>query len=122
MGSKPVSGKRQVEISNQLGEIESTFYKHPRSPHPDIFRVSNDEQEGCTFVGRTGWHIDGTFLPMPFKYQTMHFHSVCEGGETWFVPLSDFYGLQDDAKSSLEQALDDKQRRRSSYGLQTRAA
>ena len=19
----------------------------------------------------------------PFKYQTMHFHSVCEGGETW---------------------------------------
>ena len=65
----------QVQISQQLGEIESTFYKHPRSPHPDIFRVSNDENEGCTQVGRTGWHIDGTFQQMPFKYQTMHFHS-----------------------------------------------
>ena len=52
-------------------------------PHPDIFRVSNDETEGCVGVGRTGWHIDGTFQWRPFKYQTMHFHSTCEGGETW---------------------------------------
>lgn len=96
-GQGQLSGTRQVQISKQLGEIESTFYKHPRSPHPDIFRVSNDEQEGCTNVGRTGWHIDGTFQPRPFKYQTMHMHSVCEGGETWFVPLSDFYELQDAA-------------------------
>ncbi|CAK0907017.1 unnamed protein product [Prorocentrum cordatum] len=80
-GQGQVSGKRQVEISRQLGTVESTFYKHPKSPHPDIFRVSNDETEGCTNVGRTGWHIDGTFQSMPFKYQTMHFHSVCEGGE-----------------------------------------
>ena len=35
-------------------------YAHAhRSPHPDVFRVSNDEREGCTGVGRTGWHIDG---------------------------------------------------------------
>eukprot|EP00933_Yihiella_yeosuensis_P043619 TRINITY_DN384_c2_g1_i1.p1 TRINITY_DN384_c2_g1~~TRINITY_DN384_c2_g1_i1.p1 ORF type:complete len:295 (+),score=34.01 TRINITY_DN384_c2_g1_i1:209-1093(+) len=94
-GQGKLSGARQVQISQQLGEVESTFYKHPRSPHPDIFRVSNDETEGCTGVGRTGWHIDGTFQPMPFKYQTMHFHAVCEGGETWFVPLSDFYEMQD---------------------------
>jgi len=33
---------------------------------------------------------------MPFKYQTMHFHSVCEGGETWFVPLKEFYDAQDE--------------------------
>jgi len=92
-----ISGARQVEISKQLGEIESTFYKHPKSPHPDIFRVSNDETEGCTNVGRTGWHIDGTFQPMPFKYQTMHFHSMCEGGETWFVPLAEFYEMQAEA-------------------------
>lgn len=91
-----LSGARQVQISRQLGEIESTFYKHPKSPHPDIFRVSNDENEGCTNVGRTGWHIDGTFQAKPFKYQTMHFHSVCEGGETWFMPLKEFYELQDD--------------------------
>lgn len=89
-----IPGERQVQISKQLGVIESTFYKHPRSPHPDIFRVSNDEREGCTMVGRSGWHVDGTFQAKSFKYQTMHFHSVCEGGETWFVPLSDFYEMQ----------------------------
>lgn len=95
-GQGQISGARQAQISRQLGQIESTFYKHPRSPHPDIFRVSNDENEGCTGVGRTGWHIDGTFQARPFKYQTMHFHSVCEGGETWFIPLKEFYELQDD--------------------------
>jgi len=94
-GQGQISGERQVQLSQQLGEVESTFYKHPRSPHPDIFRVSNDEREGCLNVGRTGWHIDGTFQWMPFKYQTMHFHSVCEGGETWFIPLKEFYELQD---------------------------
>jgi len=100
-GQGQISGPRQVQISEQLGEVESTFYKHPRSPHPDIFRVSNDENEGCTNVGRTGWHIDGTFQAMPFKYQTMHFHSVCEGGETWFVPLKEFYEMQDAETKSL---------------------
>jgi len=95
-GQGQLSGARQVQISQQLGEIESTFYKHPRSPHPDVFRVSNDEREGCTGVGRTGWHIDGTFQARPFKYQTMHFHSVCEGGETWFMPLKEFYESQDE--------------------------
>jgi len=95
-GQGQISGARQVQISKQLGDIESTFYKHPRSPHPDIFRVSNDEREGCTNVGRTGWHIDGTFQARPFKYQTMHFHSVCEGGETWFMPLKEFYESQDE--------------------------
>lgn len=43
-----VGGDRHVEISRWFGEPESTFYKHPRSPHPDVFRVSNDRSEGCT--------------------------------------------------------------------------
>lgn len=43
-----ISGDRHVEISRWFGELESTFYKHPKSPHPDIFRVSNDRNEGCT--------------------------------------------------------------------------
>lgn len=42
-----ISGNRQVEISKWLGELESTFYKHEKSPNPDVFRVSNDEKEGC---------------------------------------------------------------------------
>lgn len=95
-GQGKISGARQVQITEQLGQVESTFYKHPRSPHPDIFRVSNDETQGCTGVGRTGWHIDGTFQAKPFKYQTMHLHAVCEGGETWFIPLKEFYEMQDE--------------------------
>jgi len=43
-----ISGDRHVEISRWFGELESTFYRHPKSPHPDVFRVSNDRNEGCT--------------------------------------------------------------------------
>lgn len=35
-----VSGQRQVEISQWFGPLESTFYKHPASPHPDVFRFA----------------------------------------------------------------------------------
>jgi len=87
-----LSGQRQVDISNAFGTVESTFYQHPRSPHPDIFRVSNHCEEGCTHVGRSGWHVDGTFQPRPFVYQTMFFPSVMtEGGDTYFIPLHEFY-------------------------------
>lgn len=91
-----VSGQRQVELSRRLGRVESTFYKHPKSPHADIFRVSNDEDEGCTGVGRTGWHVDGTFMETPFMYQTMYFPSVAEGGDTHFIPLKELYERQDE--------------------------
>lgn len=89
--NQSLSGQQQVDISNALGTIESTFYKHPKSPHPDIFRVSNKEQEGCTQVGRSGWHLDGTFQNKPFMYQTMYFPSVAQGGDTYFVPLKELY-------------------------------
>lgn len=82
-----MSAENQIKISNWWGKIHSTFYKHPKSPHPDIFRVSNDEREGCVGVGTTGWHIDGTFAEKPFKVQTMHFWSVCKGGKTLFSPM-----------------------------------
>nr|XP_053642692.1 alpha-ketoglutarate-dependent sulfate ester dioxygenase-like [Cherax quadricarinatus] len=67
-----ISGDRHVEIAKWFGEPDSTFYKHPRSPHPDVFRVSNDRSEGCTNVGRTGWHIDGSFQEAPFAYSLYH--------------------------------------------------
>ncbi|XP_050544949.1 alpha-ketoglutarate-dependent taurine dioxygenase-like [Daktulosphaira vitifoliae] len=84
-----ISGERHVEISKWFGELESTFYKHPRSPHPDVFRVSNDRSEGCTGVGRSGWHIDGTFQPAPFAYSLYHMESVPKEGATLFVPLTE---------------------------------
>lgn len=101
-----LSGNRQVEISRMLasaidGRVESTFYKHPRSPHPDVFRVSNDEREGCQNVGRSGWHLDGTFMKAPFAFQTMYFESVPDdgiSGDTWFVPLKEFYEKQSEER------------------------
>ena len=57
--------------------------------------MSNDEAEGCTNVGRTGWHIDGTFMETPFNYQTMYFPSVCEGGNTEFVALKELHASVD---------------------------
>jgi taurine dioxygenase len=80
-----ISGARHVEICRWFGEPDSTFYKHPRSPHPDVFRVSNDESEGCRGVGRTGWHIDGSFQEAPFAYSFYHIVSVPKEGDTGTV-------------------------------------
>lgn len=77
-----VSGDRHVEISQWFGDLESTFYKHPRSPHPDVFRVSNNGEEGCTNVGRTGWHIDGSFMEKPFSFALYHMVAVPQIGNT----------------------------------------
>jgi len=100
-----LSGEKQVEISNALGTVQSTFYKHPKSPHPEIFRVSNDETEGCTQVGRSGWHIDGTFQKLPFMYQTMYFPSVTDGGDTYFIPLKELYDSLSIAKKEYYNRL-----------------
>ncbi|XP_065906034.1 alpha-ketoglutarate-dependent taurine dioxygenase-like [Dysidea avara] len=84
-----ISGDRHVEISKWFGELDSTFYNHPRSPHLDVFRVSNNEEEGCRGVGRTGWHIDGSFQPAPFGYSLYHIVSVPTSGDTAFSPLNE---------------------------------
>ncbi|KAK7070022.1 hypothetical protein SK128_007847 [Halocaridina rubra] len=84
-----VSGDRHVEIAKWFAEPDSTFYKHPKSPHPDVFRVSNDRSEGCTNVGRTGWHIDGSFQEAPFSYALYHMVGVPSYGPTVFAPLNE---------------------------------
>jgi len=84
-----IEAARQVEISQWFGNLHSTFYRHPASPHPEVFRVSNERKEGCVNVGRSGWHIDGSFLSRPFSVQLMHFWSVSKGGNTNFAPLAE---------------------------------
>lgn len=92
-GQGIVSAERQVEISKWFGEIESRpFSKHPASPHPDVFRVSNVRSEGCTGVGRTGWHIDGSFMDCPYQISLYHMHAVPKKGPTTFLPLADVIG------------------------------
>ncbi|XP_078481351.1 alpha-ketoglutarate-dependent sulfate ester dioxygenase-like [Ciona intestinalis] len=85
-----VDGHRQVEISKWFGEIDNVSYaKHPMSPNIDIFRVSNDPVQGCTGVGITGWHIDGTFRSEPYSHSIYHMVSVAKsGGDTMFIPLT----------------------------------
>lgn len=51
--------------------------------------MSNDDEQGCRNVGRSGWHIDGSFMDKPFKIQTMTFWSVSDGGNTLFSPLAE---------------------------------
>lgn len=85
-----ISGKEHVRISKWLGDLESTFYKHPRSPDPDVFRVSNDEYEGCRNVGRSGWHIDGSFMEKPFDYALYHMVAVPKVGATGNSYISNF--------------------------------
>jgi len=45
-----ISGERHAEISNWFGELESTFYEHLQSSHPDVLTVSNDPDEGCSGI------------------------------------------------------------------------
>ena len=87
-----------LAVGRWFGEIESTFYNHEKSPHRDIFRVSNDRREGCTNVGRTGWHIDGSFQECPFSHSLYHIISVPSQSATVFAPLTDI----------IEQLTDDK--------------
>ena len=93
-----ISAEKQLEISQWFGTIESTFYNHPKSPHRDIFRVSNDRNEGCTNVGRTGWHIDGSFQEKPFSYSIYHIVSCPTKGATIFAPLNELIEGLDDKK------------------------
>ena len=72
-----------------FGELESTFYNHPKSPHRDIFRVSNDRRENCTNVGSSGWHIDGSFQEAPFSHSLYHIVKVPSASATVFAPLTE---------------------------------
>lgn len=40
-------------------------------------------------VGRTGWHIDGTFKPAPYPFSLYHMVSVPTKGATNFIPLTE---------------------------------
>ena len=42
-----------------------------------------------TAVGRTGWHIDGSFQPATFAYSLYHMVSAPLKGDTVFVPLNE---------------------------------
>ena len=83
-----VSGDKQVEISSWFGPLDGTvfdgdpLFAHPKCPHPSVHRISNDPEEGCTNAGRSGWHIDGSFVEEPFLYAFLHMLEVPKTGAT----------------------------------------
>nr|KAG5687571.1 hypothetical protein BaRGS_022875 [Batillaria attramentaria] len=84
-----VSGERHVEISRWFGDVRADFEIHRKSPHPLLLRVSNDETEGFTGVGRSGWHMDGGFYEKPYSITLYHMVAVPTAGDTAFVPLKE---------------------------------
>ena len=99
---------KRIELARKLGTIVSSHYHHPNAPHRDIFRVSNDEQKGCLNVGRTGWHIDGTFLENPYRYSMMHIVSVPKAGygQTAFISSASAVDQVLDSQKELKEIKD----------------
>ena len=62
-------------------------YQHARSPHRDVLRMSNREDEGFTGVGTSGWHLDGISYATPFGYSLLHICQASRDGPTRFLPL-----------------------------------
>ena len=78
-----LSAEKQLEITKLFGEVESAgFVQHPKSPHRNILRVSNDENEGFKEIGTTGFHIDGSFMEMPNSYAFYHIITLSKLGTT----------------------------------------
>ena len=94
-----VSGPDQVEISKWFGEVDGTvfdgdpLFPHPKCPHPSVHRISNDPTEGCTNAGRSGWHIDGSFVREPFLFAFLHMYEVPTTGATG-IPTVNFLNIR----------------------------
>jgi alpha-ketoglutarate-dependent taurine dioxygenase len=52
-----------------------------------------------TAVGRTGWHIDGSFQPAPFPYSLYQMVSVPLKGDTVFANLEIFDNLPSEKRN-----------------------
>ncbi|XP_002736248.1 alpha-ketoglutarate-dependent taurine dioxygenase-like [Saccoglossus kowalevskii] len=82
--------ERHVEIGRWFGELESSmFYKHPKSPSPEIFRISNVKSEGSINRGRFGWHIDGSHFMKPVSHTLYQIVHVPNEGDTVYNPLNE---------------------------------
>lgn len=45
-------------------------------------RISNDQNEGFTGTGTSGWHIDGAYTEKPFAFLIFHVIQVPTTGDT----------------------------------------
>jgi alpha-ketoglutarate-dependent taurine dioxygenase len=82
----------QVAFARAFGRLE-TFAPHPTqlAEHPEIFRVSNQPDDGYLDVGRN-WHVDNSNLPEPAALSMLFSVRIpAEGGQTRFMDLHRAY-------------------------------
>ena len=56
----------------------------------------------CTQVGRTGWHIDGSFQEAPFSHSIYHIIECPQKGATVFAPLTE---IIENMESEVSQSI-----------------
>lgn len=94
----------QVAFGRAFGRLE-TFAPHPTqlAGHPEIFRVSNQPDDGYLDVGRN-WHVDNSNLPEPAALSMLFSVRIpAEGGQTRFMDLCRAY---DTLPADLKQRVD----------------
>lgn len=86
-------GTREKDAYLLKGFLDMSRQKgvHPRSPHRDIFRLSNDPEQGFNQVGPE-WHNDGSFCREVFSHVAYHIIKAPSGhGDTCFAHLGAAY-------------------------------
>ncbi|XP_013397040.1 uncharacterized protein LOC106163877 [Lingula anatina] len=102
-----VPAKVHIRVGEWFGPIQpAEMYSHPRAPHPQVLRLSNDPEEGCVNIGTRGWHIDGSYLMVPYHYSLYHMVALPTGGSsTLFYPLFELIKSLDSEQLSRWQRL-----------------
>ncbi|MEM7552212.1 MAG: TauD/TfdA family dioxygenase [Bacteroidota bacterium] len=84
--------EEQIRFSQLFGKLETFPYRPTQiREHPEIFRLSTNEDEGYLNVGFY-WHQDGSFRNTPTATSIFHLVKVPhEGGETLFANAYEAY-------------------------------
>jgi alpha-ketoglutarate-dependent taurine dioxygenase len=82
------------KLCHKLGIVVS-MNNHERSPHSEIFRMSNDPQEGLSLPVASDPHTDGLKRVRPVRYTTLQCikapNPELNLGHTHFVPSHEFF-------------------------------
>jgi alpha-ketoglutarate-dependent taurine dioxygenase len=109
-----ITDAEQITFARQFGDLEiHPAREHRSSLHPEIFRVSNVDEEGNIipsdgnawgYINITWlWHSDSSFREVPSKGSILHGIEVAaEGGRTMFCNL---YAVYEALPAELKQRI-----------------
>ncbi|NJK51809.1 MAG: TauD/TfdA family dioxygenase [Leptolyngbyaceae cyanobacterium SU_3_3] len=85
--NQTITVEQQIAFSRNFGELEQ-FSPHPHyQKHPEIFPVSNRQEDGYLNVGHY-WHHDGSFLETPTRLSLFYFlKAPLKGGDFLFTNM-----------------------------------